>query len=105
MEVAKNLSMIDRGGLFKINDDVFVFFHSIEFQVRKHLELIMQTQVLTSEAIVDEVLNDIDVQFHWSALSGDIDEKASQMLLKEIVQLWLSIRGFSEVGAFMEQYI
>ena len=65
----------------------------------------MQAQALTSHEIVDEVLNDVDVQYHWSALSGEIDdEKASQMLLKEIVQLWLNIRGFSEVGAFMERY-
>jgi hypothetical protein len=53
---------------------------------------------------VDEVLNDVDVQYHWSSIAGDIDEKASQMLLKEIVRLWLTIHGFSEAGAFVENY-
>jgi hypothetical protein len=38
------MKLIDRGGLFKINDEVFIFFHSMELEVRKYLKsLIMQT--------------------------------------------------------------
>ena len=49
-------------------------------------------------------MNDVDIQFHWSNFVADIDEEAAQMLLKEIVQLWLTIRGNSEAGVFLERY-
>lgn len=102
----KWMKLIDRGGLLVVKEEVFAFFHSVEFEVRKHLQqLLLQTgRELTKENIMDEVTNDVDVQYHWTAISSDIDEKSAQMLLREIVQLWLTIRGFSAAGAFLEQY-
>ena len=58
-----------------------------------------------SQAIVEFVTSDSDVQFHWSIVSIDIEEeKHSSEVLKDIVQLWLSIRGFSISRAWMEGY-
>ena len=34
----------------------------------------------------------------------DVDDDVGQELLAEIVQLWLTIRGFSTAGAYIEQY-
>lgn len=103
----KWISIINRGGLFQINHDVFVFFHSIEFEVRRHLQLLLlQQSLLSKDDIMDEVLNDLDVQQHWSSIAtqADVDEDAAQQLLKEIVQLWLTIRGYSASGEFVENY-
>ena len=45
------------------------------------------------------VAGDNDVQSYWSLLSIDIDrEDNAALLLKEIVKLWLTIRGFSIAG-------
>ena len=43
--------------------------------------------------------------FHWRLISTDIDdEAASQEVLQKIVKVWLIIRGFSTVGAYIEYY-
>lgn len=101
------VELIDRGGLFKIDDRVFVLFHSIEFEIRRHLQkLFLQTdrEPKNKEKMMEEVLNDIDVQFNWSHFVADIHEEVAQMFLKEIVQLWLTIRGNSEAGVFLEKH-
>ena len=43
-----------------------------------------------------------DILFHWSLLSVDCD--SSTELLKEILSLWVTIRGGSIAGCWMEQY-
>ena len=47
----------------------------------------------------------MDVQFYWFLLSSDIDqEKANKELLLMIVDLWITIRGFSFAKSVLEQY-
>ena len=42
------------------------------------------------------IIQNDDVQFHWSVLSQDTDDPDdAQELLTEIVKLWVTIRGFS----------
>ena len=42
------------------------------------------------------------IRFHWSLLSVDCD--GSTELLREILSLWVTIRGGSIAGCWMEQY-
>ena len=56
------------------------------------------------EEIIDEVTSNDIVQFHWSMIAVEVDEDIEQELLAEIVQLWLTVCGFSTAGAFVEQY-
>ena len=96
----------DRGGLFRINDAVYGLFYELEKLVRKTLLRLMTRDVERGKKeIVDEVTSDSSVQFHWSMIAADLDEEIGQQLLVEIVQLWLTVRGFSVAGAFVEQYI
>ncbi len=56
--------LVDHGGLFNVRQDVFIFPHSVEFQVRQHLtSLVLQQGSLTKEDIIDEVIDDLDVQY------------------------------------------
>ena len=59
---------IDRGGLFRINDEVYVFFHEIERLVRKFLKLVAQDVEQSKQEIMDEVTSDTNVQFYWSMI-------------------------------------
>ena len=44
-------------------------------------------------------------EFYWSLLSHDIDDlEKSKALLLEIVQLWVTIRGFSMASSWLEDY-
>ena len=57
------------------------------------------------EIIIDSVAGDDDVQFLWLLLSCDItDEDDVICLLKEIIGLWLTIRGFYIATSWMEEY-
>ena len=101
----KWIRTIDRGGLFRVNDKVYLFFHEIERMVRKFVvKLVNQSTQQEKQEIVDEIVSDDDIQFHWSVISVDLDHHVGEQLLQEIVQLWLTIRGFSTAGAFVEQY-
>lgn len=93
----KWIRAIDRGGLFRINDEVYVLFHEIE-------RMVSQKSEQAKEEIVEEIVSDDDIQLYWSMISVDIDHHAGEQLLQQIVQLWLTIRGFSAAGAFVEQY-
>ena len=51
------------------------------------------------------VLNCDDIQFYWTMLSVDIvDENHAIQLLKEVIGLWISVRGFSIAGVWLEEY-
>ena len=51
------------------------------------------------------VNQELYVQFYWSLSSIDIDtEDNAALLLKEIIELWLTIRGFSIAGQWLEIY-
>ncbi len=51
--------------------------------------------------VVDKVMADEDIIFYWSMLSVDLDCKE---ILKDVVTLWLNIRGFSVTGSWVEQH-
>ena len=101
----KWINAIDQGGLFRISDNVYIFFHDVEMKLRRHLELLMLDQhQLDKGEIVKEVTSDSSVPFYWSFLAVHLDEEVSQQLLVEIAQLWLTIRAFSEAGAYIKTY-
>ena len=54
--------------------------------------------------MIEAVSNDTDVQFHWSMISVDIADEHAIQLLKEIIGLWVTIRGFSIARAWLEDY-
>jgi hypothetical protein len=55
--------------------------------------------------IIDGVMENDDVSFHWNNLAIDItNEQNSMELLRHVVQLWLTIRGFSISKAWMDKY-
>jgi len=53
------------------------------------------------------IVSDDDVQFYWIIASADFeidDAETKEMLLYKIVQLFLTIRGFSLAGVTMEKH-
>ena len=98
--------LIDRGGLFEINDSTFMFFKAIEVEVRTKLIAKFEGSDLGRNELIAEVASDDTVQFLWTIVSIDItDEEAAVKLLADVIGLWVTIRGFSIAGAWMEQYV
>lgn len=100
---------VNRGGLFEINDETFHLFQAIELDMQKRLLSTLSSFSNKSDDrrqfIIDAAAADTDVQFVWARLSSDIKEEEHAIhLLKEIIGLWLTIRGFSIASAWTEQY-
>ena len=92
---------IDRGGLTHVNDMTYQVFLAMELRVRQNLRC---GKSLNLADIRKELCEDEDVLFYWSMVSADWDEEESEALLAMIVNLWVTIRGFSYASAWMEQY-
>lgn len=102
MDTEEWLDLIDRGGLTRVNEVAFQAFLAMELEVRKHLHL---RQVPNFKVdIFTKVLECDDLAFHWSILASDWEEGDSQALLKLVVDLFLTIRGFSYASAWMEKF-
>lgn len=103
------MDKVDRGGLFPLNDSTYLFFLSIEKVVRHVLPNHM-TQPLNSvesfqKSVIQTITKDEVVQGRWTLLSQCIDSEEDAIeLLKEIVTLWVTVRGFSITATWMEVY-
>ncbi len=76
----------------------------VELCVRTFLPHHVLTRPTDKEAFKRNVHNKIseddDVQFYWTLLSQDIDEpKDAELLLEEIIRLWVTVRGYSIAGS------
>ena len=103
------VSKVNRGGLFEVNDMAYLLFREIEINLRDKLTKLLQpsatVQLDRKEELITSTAQDDTIQFYWTMLSADIDgEEESVELLRDIVELWLTIRGFSIAGQWMEIY-
>lgn len=105
----KWIALINRGGLYEINDGAYTFFREVEIKVRKHLITALELKTNDQDVkrtIVDSVAGDESVQFYWTIVSVDIEsEDQATSLLKEIIGTWLTMRGHSIAGTWTEQYL
>ena len=99
---------MNRGKLFQISDEVYRFFYDLEMKVSAYLKDIFLAAGKVDQSkkeIVSSIVDDTDVQFSWLLLCLDLDDEAlSNELLEKVVELWLTIRGFSMANMWMEYY-
>ena len=106
----KWMDTVNRGGLYHLNDETFHLFIEIEKCVQTYLpKYLAQSKTSDKELYIrnihDKILENEDVQFHWTLLSQDIESaEDSHCLLSEVVKLFVTVRGFAIVGSWMEIY-
>ena len=100
------VNQINRGGLFKLNDEVFSFFIEVEMRLRRHLpHLFKVNPTIDRQEIIDDMVTSDDIICYWAVVTCDLDdEDLSVELLQHIIELWVTIRGFSAAGAWLEHY-
>lgn len=101
------VTLVDRGGLIHISDDLYRVFVAIELEVRKFFRVDKaQAQAMGSSdgQIVHRVLSNEDVLFFWCMVCSNISEEVAGVMLKHIAELWVTIRGFSFAKSYMEIY-
>ena len=114
LDYTKNwVERVNRGGLFEVNDEAYFLFVAIESAMRSKLTNHLKKSIGATNdeetgakaAIVDFVSRDGEVDLYWSKLSSDIlDDSHCMELLKEVIGLWLTIRGFSITKTWIEDY-
>ena len=97
---------VDRGGLSLVSPTAFSFFKFIEIVVFKFLQPIMRGKQPACKAhITTAVCHDEHLQFLWSTIAIDITKESdSNLLLQEIVDCWVTIRGHSMTSMVVEMY-
>ena len=103
------IDRVNRGGLFPMNDITFEFIVAVERRVKGILPDYVTGMSKSKEdfqvQVLDTIVADDNIQWHWTLLSQCIDsEDLAIELLREIVKLWVTIRGFSLAASWMEVY-
>ena len=98
--------LIDRGGLWHVKENTHSFFLSLEEEICVLLSSLL-TEENRKEKIIEKLCNSEDIQFYWLIVSADFDEEDQDVhseLLKRVVELFVTIRGFSYASAWLEKY-
>ena len=52
----------------------------------------------------DSIIGNQDVLFYWSIAAAQFDEKEAELLLEQITDLWITVKGFAYTSGLLEQY-
>ena len=104
------IKSVNRGKLFKLSDDAFYFFCELERKVGAYLCDLFKsasehTYVEKKKVVIANIVEDTDIQFSWLLLCLDLDDdEMSKELLGLVVEMWITICGFSMASAWVEYY-
>jgi len=103
------IDKVNRGGLFPLNDMTYLFFVAIEIVVRvllpRYVVKPSESRDQFKEEIINTIIKNEVIQSYWTLISKCItSEEDAVELLREIVSVWVTIRGFSLAANWMEVY-
>ncbi|KAJ8048451.1 hypothetical protein HOLleu_00776 [Holothuria leucospilota] len=94
----------NRGGLFKINDEVFIFFRAMEDVVRSCLQKTNIALSQTSDiqaSLFNKFLESKDIRQKWDNLTGPLSDEAKGKLFQEVCKCFLKMRCEAFIRAYM----
>ena len=99
------IKLVNRGGLFEVNTDSFLFFRAIEVHVQETLCDNLLSGKMDKNEYLFALLRNEDIHVLWSRLNADIeDTDSSNELLTAIIEKWVTLRGFAQVSSWVEDY-
>eukprot|EP00731_Ephydatia_muelleri_P024925 Em0017g8a len=90
---------VDRGSLIHINNMTFELFLSMEQSIRRCVKAGQELGDARSQLKEDE-----NVLFYWSILTANRSDDVATTILEMVVDLWITVQGFSLAGAWVEEY-
>ena len=102
-ESEKWVEGINRGGLCTISDQAYNVFVMIEDIVRKHFTL-SSNMIEGASTCIETILCNNDLLFEWSIIGAEVEEEVSKLILKEMIQLYVTVRGFGFASSCLELY-
>ena len=79
-------------------------FSSIELEIRQHLRQDSTVVEKIKPELQRKISSNDDVLFFWSLLSANWEEEESHALLEQIIDHYITVRGFSFASGWMEKY-
>ncbi len=100
------VNAVDRGGLVHVHDTVHKFFINVERVVRRYFTIKKSSELQAGikKNIMESILSDNGVHTSWSAIGIELQPEDGDTLLRMIADLFVTIRGFSFAGAYIELY-
>ena len=110
------LNLVDRGGLWHVNDLTYGLFMIMEevndltYGLFMIMEEVTRQYFSTSErattvnVIRDSLLKSNDILFQWSLIAAVSDGYVESTVLFEIIKLYVTIRGYAFTKSCMELY-
>ena len=95
---------VNRGGLFEVSTATFTFFRQLEILMRGMLPHYLLGGSVSKEDVHDRISRDEGLLCYWNVLSGQLSHDKARVLLKEIIDLWLTIRSHAFAKQLMEQH-
>ena len=89
----------DRGGLKHVSLDTFNCLTAIELVTHRLI-----SDGRNKADVISQTFCDPNVVFHWDLISDIPEESHSLELLREVIELWFTIRGFSVANKLFEDY-
>ena len=98
------LKLVDRGGLWHINNKDFAVFAIMEEHIRHHLSTLGSKPEGTTQLLIDGLLQNDDLLFEWHFCTSQIDNEIGMLLLKHLINLYVTVRGFAFASSCLELY-
>ena len=100
------IEITNRGGIISVTDEAFEVFCSIEGLVREHFRKDRAKEISggMKAELCTKITSNEEVQSKWEVIARDMDDEVGRKLLAMITELWVTVRGFSYAGAWMELY-
>ena len=99
-------NLIDRGGLWHISDQTYSLFATMEEEIGQHLSLATASKQCEGarEQLTNSIFQNEDLLFQWAILTPEFDNDVTSAVLKKIVELYVTIRGFAFATSCLEMY-
>lgn len=98
--------LIDRGGLVRVNDDVFIFARRVEQVVRKVMNINTMRKYHGEdlrEGILAELHSSKIIANAWESLARKCANlQISNLLKKQFLRKWVDIRGHAFVNTYIQ---
>lgn len=100
------VNAIDRGGLVHVQNKVHVLFVQMERVIQQMLRKDKASEPLPNrrESILRNVLEDSSIRSSWNNIGVELEEGDKKALLTMVATLYITIRGFSFAGSYVELY-
>ena len=91
------INLVDRGGLWHVQENTFHFFCALEEEVQIQLKQLAQAAHAARKKMLQAIAANEDVQFYWLIVTADFeddDDETKSILLLMISELYLTCEDF-----------